>query len=466
MMNIAALLSGGVDSSVVVHLLCEQGYKPTLFYIKIGMDGAEYMDCSAEEDIEMSTAIARKYGLSLEVVDLHKEYWENVAAYAIDKIKKGLTPNPDVMCNKLIKFGCFEQQVGKNFDFTATGHYATTIRQDGKTWLGTAKDPVKDQTDFLAQIDYLQVSKLMFPIGGLMKQMGSVPKEEKADFGKKVNELKNWASEHFDELNTKLKEKEMELRYESEKIDISMPAKSRKTGNLHPVTQVRNQLIDIFASMGFSVYEGTEIETDYYNFTALNTPQDHPARDMQDTFYLSPEFLLRTQTSAGQVHVMESQKPPIKILSPGKVFRSDDDATHSPMFTQMEGLVVDKTITLCDLKGMLEVLVQKIFGEGTTTRLRPSYFPFTEPSVEVDVSCFACGGCGCRLCKGTGWIEVLGAGIVNKKVLENCGIDSEEYSGLAFGIGIERLAMLKYGINNIKLLYQSDMRVLDQINDD
>ena len=303
-------------------------------------------------------------------------------------------------------------------------------------------------------------------IGGLMKQMGSIPKEEKADFGKKVNELKNWASEHFDELNTKLKEKEMELRYESEKIDISMPAKSRKTGNLHPVTQVRNQLIDIFASMGFSVYEGTEIETDYYNFTALNTPQDHPARDMQDTFYLSPEFLLRTQTSAGQVHVMESQKPPIKILSPGKVFRSDDDATHSPMFTQMEGLVVDKTITLCDLKGMLEVLVQKIFGEGTTTRLRPSYFPFTEPSVEVDVSCFACGGCGCRLCKGTGWIEVLGAGIVNKKVLENCGIDSEEYSGLAFGIGIERLAMLKYGINNIKLLYQSDMRVLDQINDD
>ncbi len=170
MMNIAALLSGGVDSSVVVHLLCEQGYKPTLFYIKIGMDGAEYMDCSAEEDIEMSTAIARKYGLSLEVVDLHKEYWENVAAYAIDKIRKGLTPNPDVMCNKLIKFGCFEQRVGKNFDFTATGHYATTIRQDGKTWLGTAKDPVKDQTDFLAQIDYLQVSKLMFPIGGLMKQ--------------------------------------------------------------------------------------------------------------------------------------------------------------------------------------------------------------------------------------------------------------------------------------------------------
>jgi phenylalanyl-tRNA synthetase alpha chain len=186
---------------------------------------------------------------------------------------------------------------------------------------------------------------------------------------------------------------------------------------------------------------------------------------MQDTFYLSPEFLLRTQTSAGQIHVMENTAPPIKILSPGRVFRSDDDATHSPMFSQMEGLVVDEGITLCDLKGMLEVLVQKIFGEGTTTRLRPSYFPFTEPSVEVDVSCFECGGKGCKLCKGTGWIEVLGAGIVNKKVLEVCNIDSEKYSGLAFGIGMERLAMLKYGINNIKLLFESDVRVLNQLND-
>ena len=231
------------------------------------------------------------------------------------------------------------------------------------------------------------------------------------------------------------------------------------------MTQVRNQLIDIFASMGFEVYEGTEIETDYYNFTALNTPQDHPARDMQDTFYLSPEFLLRTQTSAGQIHVMEAKKPPIKIISPGKVFRSDDDATHSPMFTQMEGLVVDKGITLCDLKGMLDELVKKIFGKETTTRLRPSYFPFTEPSVEVDVSCFQCGGCGCKLCKGTGWIEVLGAGVVNNKVLEGCDIDTNEYSGFAFGIGIERIAMLKYGINNIKLLFESDMRVLKQIDD-
>ncbi|MCQ2544101.1 MAG: phenylalanine--tRNA ligase subunit alpha [Lachnospiraceae bacterium] len=302
-------------------------------------------------------------------------------------------------------------------------------------------------------------------IGQLMKEMKNIAPEERANFGKSVNELKDWASSVFADLDEKMKAKELELKYKAEKIDVTIDADSEETGNLHPITQMRNQLIDVFAGMGFEIFEGTEIENDYYNFTALNTPADHPARDMQDTFYLSPEFLLRTQTSAGQIHVMEKEKPPIKILSPGKVFRSDDDATHSPMFTQMEGLVVDKKITLCDLKGMLDMFVQKIYGEETTTRLRPSYFPFTEPSVEVDVSCFECGGKGCKLCKGTGWIEILGAGIVNKKVLENCGIDSEEYSGLAFGIGIERVAMLKYGINNIKHLFESDINVLNQIND-
>ena len=302
-------------------------------------------------------------------------------------------------------------------------------------------------------------------INALMKEMKNIPNELKAEFGKNVNELKTWAGEKFDELDVQMKEAESKARYENEKIDITMPAVKCRCGKLHPVTQVRNQIIDIFGSMGFEVYDNYEIENEYYNLTALNIPQDHPARDMQDTFYLSPEYLLISQTSAAQIHVMENKKPPLKILSPGKVFRSDDDATHSPMFTQMEGLVVDKGITLCDLKGMLDLLVKKIFGEGTTTRLRPSYFPFTEPSVEVDVSCFECGGKGCRLCKGTGWIEVLGAGIVNKKVLENCGIDSEEYSGLAFGVGIERLAMLKYGINNIKLLYESDLRVLEQLDD-
>ena len=303
-------------------------------------------------------------------------------------------------------------------------------------------------------------------IGQMMKEMRSIAPEERAGFGKNVNELKEWAQQKFTELDEKMKAKELEMRYEHEKIDVTMPARKIQAGNLHPITQMRNQLIDVFAGMGFEVVETKEIENDYYNFTALNTPQDHPARDMQDTFYLSPEFLLATQTSAAQIHTMEKKKPPIKMIAaPGKVFRSDDDATHSPMFHQLEGLVVDKKITVCDLKGMLDVFVQKIYGESTTTRLRPSYFPFTEPSVEVDVSCFECGGKGCKLCKGTGWIEILGAGIVNRKVLENCGIDSDEYSGLAFGIGIERAAMLKYGINNIKLFYESDLRVLRQIDD-
>ena len=302
-------------------------------------------------------------------------------------------------------------------------------------------------------------------VNGLMKEMKSIPAEEKAEYGQGVNQLKDWVLENLQKMEEKARALELQRRYEKEKIDITIPGAKIRRGNLHPNTQVKNQIVNIFAGMGFDIYEGAEIETDYYNFTALNTPQDHPARDMQDTFYLSDEFLLRTQTSAGQIHVMEAKKPPIKILSPGKVFRSDDDATHSPMFSQMEGLVVDKGITLCDLQGMLDVFVQKLFGEGVRTRLRPSYFPFTEPSVEVDVSCFACGGKGCRLCKGTGWIEILGAGVVNRKVLENCGIDPEIYSGFAFGIGIERVAMLKYGINNIKLLFESDLRVLDQIND-
>lgn len=299
----------------------------------------------------------------------------------------------------------------------------------------------------------------------VLRGMKDVAPEDRPKVGQWVNETRAAIEEVLEEKIKKFQEEELQRKYKSEKIDVTMPAKQAVKGNLHPITQVRNQLIDIFGSMGFEIYEGSEIETDYYNFTALNTPQDHPARDMQDTFYLSPEFLLRTQTSAGQIHVMEAKKPPIKIISPGKVFRSDDDATHSPMFSQMEGLVVDKGISLCDLKGMLDVFVKKIFGENTTTRLRPSYFPFTEPSVEVDVSCFQCGGKGCKLCKGTGWIEVLGAGVVNKKVLEGCGIDTDVYSGFAFGIGIERIAMLKYGINNIKLLFESDLRVLDQIDD-
>lgn len=303
-------------------------------------------------------------------------------------------------------------------------------------------------------------------VAGLTKSLRDVPKEDRPAVGKTINEFKQWAEAQYQALSEQVEKAALEARNAAETVDITMPAKIRQTGSLHPITLVKNEIIDVFAGMGFEIYEGPEIEDDDHNFTRLNVPKNHPARDMQDTFYVADDIVLRTQTSGGQIRVMDMEKPPIKVLVPGRVFRSDSDATHSPMFHQMEGLVVDKGITLCDLQGMLDKFVQALFGADVKTRLRPSYFPFTEPSVEVDVSCFACGGCGCRLCKGTGWIEVLGAGIVNKKVLENCGIDSEEYSGLAFGIGIERLAMLKYGINNIKLLYQSDMRVLDQINDD
>lgn len=299
-------------------------------------------------------------------------------------------------------------------------------------------------------------------ITALMKNMRDLAPEERPAFGKVVNELKTWALDFFTAQDAKLKAAELAAKNAAEQIDITMPASAHCCGALHPNTLIANELIDIFAGMGFTIFEGPEIENDYYNFTALNTPKDHPARDMQDTFYVSPELLLRTQTSSGQIRVMENTQPPIKILSPGKVFRSDDDATHSPMFSQMEGLVVDKGITLCDLQGMLDVFAQNIFGKGVTTRLRPSYFPFTEPSVEVDVSCFSCGGKGCRLCKDTGWIEVLGAGMVNRKVLENCGIDPDVYTGFAFGMGIERIAMLKYGIPNIKMLFESDVRVLGQ----
>lgn len=302
-------------------------------------------------------------------------------------------------------------------------------------------------------------------ISALMKNMRDLSPEDRPAFGKVVNELKQWALDFFTAQDARLKAAELAQKNAAEQIDVTMPAHPFAAGALHPNTLIVNELIDIFAGMGFTIFEGPEIENDYYNFTALNTPADHPARDMQDTFYITEELLLRTQTSAGQIRVMENAQLPIKILSPGKVFRSDDDATHSPMFSQMEGLVVDKGITLCDLQGMLDVFAQRIFGQQVKTRLRPSYFPFTEPSVEVDVSCFACGGKGCRLCKDTGWIEVLGAGMVNRHVLENCGVDPDVYTGFAFGMGVERIAMLKYGINNIKLLFESDVRVLEQFRD-
>lgn len=302
-------------------------------------------------------------------------------------------------------------------------------------------------------------------ITALLKGMRDVPAEERPAMGKLVNDVRSWAEELFAAREEELKAKELSEKYASEKIDVTMPARFVGTGSVHPVTLVRRELIDIFAGMGFDVFEGPEIEKDYYNFQALNIPADHPARDMQDTFFITGEYLLRSQTSSGQIRVMENKKPPVKVLSPGRVYRSDSDATHSPMFHQMEGLVVDKGITLNDLKGLLDEFARRMFNSETKTRLRPSYFPFTEPSVEVDLSCSNCGGKGCRICKGTGWIEVLGAGMVNRRVLENCGVDPDVYTGFAFGMGLERIAMIKYGINDIRLMFEGDVRFLKQFKD-
>ena len=299
-------------------------------------------------------------------------------------------------------------------------------------------------------------------IPALLKQLGKLPKEERPEAGKIINEFRDWAAEKFDSFETELARRELLARYESEKIDISMPAEIDGVGALHPVTLVKDELCRLFTGMGFVVYEGTEIEDDYHNFTALNQPLDHPARDKQDTFYVTDDILLRTHTSPGQIHMMETTKPPFKAVMPGRVFRCDDDATHAPMFHQLEGLVIDKGMSLCDLQGLLDTLAKAMFTQDTKTRFRPSYFPFTEPSVEVDVSCCECGGKGCRLCKGTGWIEILGGGVVNRRVIANCGLDPDEWSGLAFGVGIERVAMLKYGINNIHLLYDGDVRIMKQ----
>ena len=302
-------------------------------------------------------------------------------------------------------------------------------------------------------------------VSGLMKQLRNVAPEERPAAGKIINEFKQKLTADYEAAAERINAAELAARNAAEAVDITLPAKRRALGALHPITLVKNQIIDTFAGMGFEVFEGPEIEDDDHNFTRLNVPKNHPARDMQDTFYLAEDIVLRTHTSPGQIRVMDSEKPPIKVLVPGRVFRSDSDATHSPMFHQMEGLVVDKRITLCDLQGMLDKFVQALFGPEVKTRLRPSYFPFTEPSVEVDVSCFECGGKGCPLCKHTGWIEVLGGGIVHHNVLKNCGIDPEEYSGLAFGIGIERIAMLRYGINNIGLLFENDLRFLKQFRE-
>ncbi len=297
----------------------------------------------------------------------------------------------------------------------------------------------------------------------VLRGMGALSPEERPVVGQMANEVREAIENAIAERSRELQAKALDARLKSEKLDVTMPASPLPMGHIHPLTQAQRELENIFIGMGFSIAEGPEVELDYYNFQALNIPENHPARDTQDTFYITDNILLRSQTSPVQVRVMEQVKPPIRIISPGRVYRSDAlDATHSPLFHQLEGLVIDKGITMGDLKGTLAVFAKKMFGEETKIRFRPHHFPFTEPSAEVDVSCFVCGGKGCRLCKGEGWIEILGAGMVHPFVLSNCGIDPEEYSGFAFGLGIERITMARYGIDDIRLFYENDERFLEQ----
>ena len=297
----------------------------------------------------------------------------------------------------------------------------------------------------------------------VLRGMGKLTAEERPVIGQLANEVRSFIEEEISKISEQLEKAETERKMAEETIDVTLPGKSVKIGNKHPLTIVLDELKDIFIGMGFQIAEGPEIETDYYNFEALNIPKDHPARDTQDTFYISENVLLRTQTSPCQIRTMEKQKPPIRVIAPGRVFRSDNlDATHSPLFHQIEGLVVDKGVTMADLKGTLEVFCKKLYGDDIQVRFRPHHFPFTEPSAELDISCPACHGTGCRVCKGEGWIEILGAGMVHPKVLSICGIDPEEYSGFAFGIGLERIVMRRFDIDDIRMFYENDLRFLKQ----
>ena len=331
------------------------------------------------------------------------------------------------------------------------------IRQEAEAALQTCTDA--------KQLDAIRVQYLgkKGALTAILKQMGKLSAEERPVMGQLANAVRSDIESAITKQQAAIAEAALEQKLQSETLDITLPGKQKKIGGLHPLTIVENEIKEIFLGMGFSVADGPEVEYDYYNFEALNLPPDHPARDTQDTFYITDNILLRTQTSSVQVHVMEQQKPPIRVISPGRVFRSDAiDATHSPLFHQVEGLVVDKGITMADLKGTLELLMQRLYGDDCKIRLRPHHFPFTEPSAEVDVMCYNCYGKGCRLCKGEGYIELLGAGMVHPKVLEGCGIDSNVYSGLAIGLGLERIVMRRYNIQDMRLLFENDYRFLEQ----
>ncbi len=327
----------------------------------------------------------------------------------------------------------------------------------------TAREEIK-QAGSLKEIQDLKV-KFLGKKGVLtskLKSLGSLPKEERREHGRLLNECKNVIQEELDKKEETLKSSELDTSLKNQSIDVTIPGCYTPFGHLHPTTQVLDEIVSIFISLGFVVEEGPEIEDDFYNFEALNFPKDHPARDMQDTFFIDDDVVLRTHTSPVQVRVMEKNSPPLRVIAPGKVYRCDADVSHIPMFHQLEGFMVDKHIRMSDLKGVLELFIHRVFGPGTSIRLRPSFFPFTEPSAEIDISCVICGGKGCNVCSGTGWIEILGAGMINPAVYEKAGYDPELYTGFAFGMGIERVAMLKYGIDDIRLFPENDKRFLEQ----
>ena len=316
-----------------------------------------------------------------------------------------------------------------------------------------------------AELDALRVKYLgkKGELTAVLKMMGKLSAEERPAMGQLANEVRSALEAAIEAAAGKLEAQALEQRLKDEALDVTIPGRKVKLGHKHPMYLALDELKDIFIGMGFTVLDGPEVELDHYNFEMLNMPKSHPARDTQDTFYFTENVLLRTQTSPMQIRTMEKQKPPIRIICPGRVYRSDAvDATHSPIFHQCEGLVVDKGVTFSDLKGTLELFIKKLYGEETRVRFRPHHFPYTEPSAEMDMSCFKCGGKGCSMCKGEGWIEILGCGMVHPQVLENCGIDPEVYSGFAFGVGLERIAMMRYGIDDMRLLYENDLRFLKQ----
>ena len=327
-----------------------------------------------------------------------------------------------------------------------------------------AREEIQDAKDIVS-LNEVKVKYLgkKGELTSILRGMGALSAEERPKIGELVNKVRDEISHLIEEAEKELKNKELMESLSKEKIDVTMPSKKQPLGSIHPITKVISEVKEIFVGLGYKIAEGPEVELASYNFDKLNTPEGHPARDLQDTMYVTNNIVLRSQTSPMQARVMEIQKPPIKIICPGAVYRSDSvDATHSPVFHQIEGLVVDKNITMADLKGTLEVFTKTYLGEDTKIRFRPHHFPFTEPSAEVDVSCFVCKGKGCSVCKGEGWIEILGCGMVHPNVLTNCGINPKEYSGFAFGFGVERIAMAKYGINDLRLLFENDVRFLKQ----